>query len=134
MPAKRGRKAELYKYEINDEILCKHGPCIHKAKILKRIVFVQDQQPSYFVRYHGWNSQWDEWVSGDRCLPNTEENIAKMQKINKQIEKIQSNTKRIIQTQTHQQIIRVQQKTRKYRRSQRIQMLQNFPNLHILYL
>merc|ERR1719419_199765 len=35
------------------------------------------EQVMYFVHYHGWNQQWDEWVSSDRCVKETEENLEK---------------------------------------------------------
>ena len=49
-------------------------------KVLKRTVqgCNDREQVMYFVHYHGWNQQWDEWVTADRCLKHTEENLELM--------------------------------------------------------
>ncbi|CAK9135365.1 unnamed protein product [Ilex paraguariensis] len=57
----------------------------------------------YFVHYHGWNrkkfnffiiiiNSWDEWVSIDRLMKHTEENVQKQQELNKR-QDIEKNTK-----------------------------------------
>ena len=30
--------------------------------------------PKYFIHYHGWNKNWDEWVPEARMLKYTEKN------------------------------------------------------------
>eukprot|EP00484_Ammonia_sp_Unknown_P000230 CAMPEP_0197023118 /NCGR_PEP_ID=MMETSP1384-20130603/3911_1 /TAXON_ID=29189 /ORGANISM="Ammonia sp." /LENGTH=507 /DNA_ID=CAMNT_0042451289 /DNA_START=48 /DNA_END=1571 /DNA_ORIENTATION=+ len=83
-----------YLYERNEVILCYHGPCLYKAKVLKRTVTKQiPPKPLYFVHYHGWNQQWDEWVDHDRCLKNTVENVEKMKQINAIIQEKTKNEK-----------------------------------------
>ena len=41
-------------------MLCFHGPLIYEAKIQK--CQERDHQMKYFIHYHGWNKNWDEWV------------------------------------------------------------------------
>jgi len=88
-PTKKGRKRKVslveiesdqYEYEKQEIILCYHGPQLYKAKVLRRTVnnSVEGDQVMYFVHYHGWNQQWDEWVTSDRCLKETEENLELM--------------------------------------------------------
>lgn len=71
---------DRYQYERQEIILCYHGPQLYKAKVLKRTVqgCNDREQVMYFVHYHGWNQQWDEWVTADRCLKHTEENLETM--------------------------------------------------------
>lgn len=42
-----------------ERILCFHGPLIYEAKIQK--VETKNKQTKYFIHYHGWNKNWDEW-------------------------------------------------------------------------
>ena len=44
-----------------EKILCFHGPLIYEAKIQK--VETKNKQTKYLIHYHGWNKNWDEWVS-----------------------------------------------------------------------
>ncbi|KAI9486872.1 MAG: chromo domain-like protein [Benjaminiella poitrasii] len=68
-------------YELNEKVLCYHGPLIYEAKILDRDWMDDDPEltgPHYFVHYKGWKRSWDEWVPESRILRWTEENL-KMQ-------------------------------------------------------
>ena len=49
-----------------ERILCFHGPLIYEAKIQK--VETKNKQTKYFIHYHGWNKNWDEWVAEPRIL------------------------------------------------------------------
>lgn len=55
------------KFLENEKILAFHGPLIYEAKILK-VSETKDAKtagsgtPRYFIHYHGWNKNWDEWV------------------------------------------------------------------------
>ena len=48
------------KFVEGEKILCFHGPLIYEAKIQK--CQERDHQMKYFIHYHGWNKNWDEWV------------------------------------------------------------------------
>ncbi|KAI8984183.1 MRG-domain-containing protein [Mycotypha africana] len=68
-------------YEVNEKVLCYHGPLIYEAKILDRDWMDEDPEmtgPYYYVHYKGWKRSWDEWVPESRLLRWSEENI-KMQ-------------------------------------------------------
>ncbi|KAI7905273.1 chromo domain-like protein [Cokeromyces recurvatus] len=68
-------------YELNEKVLCYHGPLIYEAKILDRNWMDKDPEltgPYYFVHYKGWKRSWDEWVPETRILRWSEENL-KMQ-------------------------------------------------------
>ena len=45
-----------------EKVLCFHGPLIYEAKINK-VEIKEDGQHKYFIHYHGWNKNWDEWAS-----------------------------------------------------------------------
>lgn len=65
-------------YEVNERVLCYHGPLIYEAKVLKTEPFPQDKHgpagPRYFVHYKGWKQTWDEWVLPSRMLKWSESN------------------------------------------------------------
>ncbi|ORE21697.1 MRG-domain-containing protein [Rhizopus microsporus] len=68
-------------FEVNEKVLCYHGPLIYEAKIMDRQWMNEDpelQGPYYFVHYKGWKRTWDEWVPETRLLKWCDENI-KMQ-------------------------------------------------------
>ncbi|KAG1447992.1 hypothetical protein G6F46_008952 [Rhizopus delemar] len=68
-------------FEINEKVLCYHGPLIYEAKVMDRNWMNEDpelQGPYYFVHYKGWKRTWDEWVPETRLLRWCDENI-KMQ-------------------------------------------------------
>ncbi|RKP16679.1 MRG-domain-containing protein, partial [Rozella allomycis CSF55] len=68
-----------FNYEVNERVLCFHGPLMYEAKISNRKLAVDDAELDdgvyYFVHYKGWKSSWDEWVPEDRLLKFNEENI-----------------------------------------------------------
>jgi len=70
---------DFYEFAKQEVVLCFHGPQLYKAKILKRTVNKREdgmeEKCLYFVHYHGWNSQWDEWVESQRILKYSEENL-----------------------------------------------------------
>ncbi|KAJ0085274.1 hypothetical protein Patl1_08880 [Pistacia atlantica] len=54
------------------------------AKVKK--VHYRKKGTIYFVHYLGWNNIWDEWVSVDRLLKHTDENVQRQLANNKTIE------------------------------------------------
>ncbi|KAJ3576986.1 hypothetical protein NP233_g20 [Leucocoprinus birnbaumii] len=71
-------------YDVNERVLCYHGPLIYEAKILKPPIIHTEESappqtgpgPYYFVHYKGWKQTWDEWVPVSRLLKLNEQNIA----------------------------------------------------------
>ncbi|GJE94035.1 MRG-domain-containing protein [Phanerochaete sordida] len=72
-------------FQVNERVLCYHGPLIYEAKILKSEHWDEQNTkngeigPHFFVHYKGWKQTWDEWVDRTRLLKFTEDNI-KLQK------------------------------------------------------
>jgi len=60
------------KFCANERVLAFHGPLIYEAKILK---VSPEGNNKYFIHYHGWNKNWDEWVPEPRILKYTESNL-----------------------------------------------------------
>jgi len=60
------------KWRSGEKILCFHGPLIYEAKIQN--VELQNGLLKYFIHYHGWNKNWDEWVPEARMLKYSEKN------------------------------------------------------------
>jgi len=71
---------ECPKFVDNEKILCFHGPLIYEAKIQK--VGRKNKQTQYFIHYHGWNKNWDEWVPEARMLKYTSMNLEKKRELN----------------------------------------------------
>jgi len=61
------------KWKEGEKILCFHGPLIYEAKIQR--LEIQNGIPKYFIHYHGWNKNWDEWVPEARMLKFCERNV-----------------------------------------------------------
>merc|ERR1712157_175612 len=51
-----------------------------------------NEKPLYYVHYHGWNKQWDEWVTADRCLKHTPQNIEKQKEMKNKTKNNKNNT------------------------------------------
>lgn len=66
-------KAREEKWKEGEKILCFHGPLIYEAKIQREEI--QNGIPKYFIHYHGWNKNWDEWVAEARMLKFTDRNV-----------------------------------------------------------
>ncbi|KAG9440358.1 hypothetical protein H6P81_020523 [Aristolochia fimbriata] len=64
-----------------DRVLAYHGLLIYEAKIQK--VEFRKEEWRFFVHYLGWNKNWDEWVTADRLLKYTDENVKKQQALHK---------------------------------------------------
>ncbi|XP_046908943.2 uncharacterized protein LOC124490469 [Dermatophagoides farinae] len=62
-------------YEAGQKIYCTHENNIYEARILKTAI--RENIPQYFVHYHGWSKNWDEWVVDDRILQINDENLVK---------------------------------------------------------
>ncbi|ETW76788.1 hypothetical protein HETIRDRAFT_430103 [Heterobasidion irregulare TC 32-1] len=69
-------------YNVNEKVLCYHGPLIYEAKVLKvehwdeTTTKLGSVGPHYLVHYRGWKQTWDEWVPPQRLLKFNEVNIA----------------------------------------------------------
>eukprot|EP01134_Creolimax_fragrantissima_P006628 CFRG6628T1 len=63
------------KFSVKDVVLCQHQGQLYEAKVTEIRNDVTGT-PEYFVHYAGWNKCWDEWVSDDRMVPPTPENMA----------------------------------------------------------
>jgi len=61
------------KWSEGEKILCFHGPLIYEAKIQR--VEVQNGISKYFIHYHGWNKNWDEWVPEARMMKFCDKNV-----------------------------------------------------------
>jgi len=62
----------MAKFCANERVLAFHGPLIYEAKILK---VSPEGNNKFFIHYHGWNKNWDEWVPEPRILKYTESNL-----------------------------------------------------------
>ncbi|KAF9447084.1 MRG-domain-containing protein [Macrolepiota fuliginosa MF-IS2] len=70
-------------FDVNERVLCYHGPLIYEAKVTKPPVQHDETTapsgvpgPYYFVHYKGWKQTWDEWVPVLRLLKFNEQNLA----------------------------------------------------------
>ena len=66
-------KVSEEKWKEGEKILCFHGPLIYEAKIQR--LEIQNGIPKYFIHYHGWNKNWDEWVPEARMMKFCEKNV-----------------------------------------------------------
>eukprot|EP00095_Tigriopus_kingsejongensis_P005322 snap_masked-scaffold123_size333416-processed-gene-2.3 protein:Tk05322 transcript:snap_masked-scaffold123_size333416-processed-gene-2.3-mRNA-1 annotation:"mortality factor 4-like protein 1" len=73
MPDPKAEPAALGRFFEGEKVLCFHGPLIYEAKIQK--VGVKDKPVKYFIHYHGWNKNWDEWVPETRMLKYSDSNL-----------------------------------------------------------
>src|ERR1700759_5538884 len=69
-------------FDINERVLCYHGPMLYDAKILKREEVSEAPHPAtgqvgphYFVHYKGWKASYDEWLLIDRIKKYNEEGL-----------------------------------------------------------
>jgi len=98
------------RFHANERVLAFHGPLIYEAKVLK-VAQIKDKnqksemtagagegqdgktkdskdQPKsvsgnykFFIHYHGWNKNWDEWVAEPRILKYTESNLERKKEL-----------------------------------------------------
>jgi mortality factor 4-like protein 1 len=71
-----------FQFDLNERVLCFHGPMLYDAKILKREDVTEEPHPAtgqvgphYFVHYKGWKATYDEWLAIDRIKKYNEENL-----------------------------------------------------------
>lgn len=64
-----------------EKVLAFHSVRIYEAKVRK--IECRMKEWSFLVHYLGWSKNWDEWVSMDRLMKFTEENVQKQQALNK---------------------------------------------------
>ncbi|EKM51282.1 uncharacterized protein PHACADRAFT_102885 [Phanerochaete carnosa HHB-10118-sp] len=81
MASSASSSAQPATFQVNERVLCYHGPLIYEAKILKSEHWDEQNTkngevgPHYFVHYKGWKQTWDEWVDRTRLLKHTEANL-----------------------------------------------------------
>ena len=72
-PEPEPEKVAEEKWKEGEKILCFHGPLIYEAKIQR--LEIQNGIPKYFIHYHGWNKNWDEWVPEARMMKFCDKNV-----------------------------------------------------------
>ena len=60
-------------FAVGEKILCEQKVLIYEAKILKKSV--KDGLTKFLVHYSGWSKNHDEWVTTDRMLKLTQDNL-----------------------------------------------------------
>lgn len=68
-------------FNDGEKVLAYHGPRIYEAKVQKSEI--RKNEWKYFVHYLGWSKTWDEWVTADRLMKTTEENIQKQKALDR---------------------------------------------------
>jgi len=81
------------KFEEGQKILCHFGPLIYEAKIKQ--VEEKDGISRFFIHYHGWNKNWDEWVPEARMLKHNEANVNRQKALAKALEVKEREKKRV---------------------------------------
>nr|ACO15529.1 Mortality factor 4-like protein 1 [Caligus clemensi] len=69
------------KFKEGEKILCFHGPLIYEAKVQKLEESEAKGRRRYFIHYHGWSKNWDEWVLEPRMLKHNEGNLIKKREL-----------------------------------------------------
>ncbi len=79
------------KFANGEKVLCFHGPLIYEAKIQKvsptgnvpgrKSGANGNNGPRYFIHYHGWNKNWDEWVPETRMLKFNDANCQRRRQL-----------------------------------------------------
>lgn len=62
-----------FTFTVGEKILCEQKVLIYEAKILKKSV--KDGLTKFLVHYSGWSKNHDEWVTTDRMLKLTQDNL-----------------------------------------------------------
>ncbi|CAG2180684.1 unnamed protein product, partial [Oppiella nova] len=75
-----------FKYELEERVLCFHGPLIYEAKCLKRIHI--DNSYRYYVHYNGWNKSWDEWVDESMIMALNDQNLKRQQELRQSLQAV----------------------------------------------
>lgn len=78
------KMAQSFGFKEGQKVLCFHGPLIYEAKIMQ--VETKDGISRFFIHYHGWNKNWDEWVPEARMLKHNEGNVARQKALAKALE------------------------------------------------
>ena len=65
------------KFQEGERVLCFHGPLLREAKCMK--VAIKDRQATCFIRYDGWNKNWDERVPESGALKHVDSSRQKQQ-------------------------------------------------------
>ncbi|XP_062099574.1 protein MRG1-like isoform X6 [Humulus lupulus] len=76
--------ADSCPFSIGEMVIAFHGHSFYAAKVLKIVGYLNNWD--FFVHYHGWNKKWDEWVTTDRLMAYSEDNVRNHLAINKQQE------------------------------------------------
>nr|ACO11643.1 Mortality factor 4-like protein 1 [Caligus rogercresseyi] len=69
------------KFKEGEKILCFHGPLMYEAKVQKLEENEALRRRRYFIHYHGWSKNWDEWVLEPRMLKYNEANLLKKKEL-----------------------------------------------------
>ncbi|GLT40192.1 hypothetical protein SLA2020_143450 [Shorea laevis] len=64
-----------------EKVLAYFKKTIYEAKVIKVEYLLKDWR--YFLHYTGWNKSWDEWVTVDRLMKFTPENLEKQKAMKK---------------------------------------------------
>lgn len=74
---------KILTYEVQERVLCFHGPMLYEAKVLEvRKAEDKKDPPDYKVHYKGWKNTWDEHVPADRLRKMNEENLRLQKELN----------------------------------------------------
>ncbi|KAI8907192.1 MRG-domain-containing protein [Gorgonomyces haynaldii] len=74
-------------FSEGEKVLCFHGPLMYEAKVRSLTIEYWSGRPDgleghfYFVHYRGWKQSWDEWVSEERVMKYSPENLVKQQEL-----------------------------------------------------
>ncbi|XP_031638073.1 protein MRG1-like [Contarinia nasturtii] len=73
-------------FQNGEQVLCHFEPFLYWATIMECGHFKgtvdKSKQFKYSIHYIGWRKSWDEWVSEDRLLKITDENVQKQEELN----------------------------------------------------
>jgi len=62
------------KYKVGEILYAPSGPLLYKCKVLDTRTN-DEGKPQYFIHYHNWNKNWDEWQQEEALHPDTEETL-----------------------------------------------------------
>jgi len=69
-------------YNTDEKVLADNNNMIYKSLVKNKKQNDEDGW-FYFVHYDGWNKKWDAWVAEKLLMKHTDENITKMNELNK---------------------------------------------------
>jgi len=69
-----------FKYKVGDVLYAPSGPLLYKCKVLDTRTN-EDGKPQYFIHYHNWNKNWDEWQHEKALHPDSSETMEKVKNL-----------------------------------------------------